>query len=875
MAAGNDDPTRTARDTSDAAVDPALDATLPSPGNTPVSARFSADETGLKPGARVGRYVVGDRLGAGGMGVVFQARDPDLDRELAIKIVLPQASGARAQERLLAEARAMAKLRHPAVVPVFDVGTTDHGVYVVMPLVAGGTLHDWLRAERRPWRAVLDKFLGAGRGLAAAHAAGLVHRDFKPRNVLLGEAGEALVADFGLAAETIPPPEDGAPGRSPQATSVAGTHGYMAPEQARGEALDARADQYSFCVSLWEGLHGERPDDAETRTRGALPVLPASRGIPSIPADRRGAPAWLLAAVARGFSPTAERRWPSMTALLAHLEARLRRPRRIAIGVGTIALVGGVAAVALVPSGDATPGCDDPRARLTGIWDASTRRRVEAAFAASKVAFADQTLARVLPALDGYAERWRTMHVAACTATHVERTQSADLLDRRMVCLDRRLGALGALAGAWSRDVSPTVVRRATDAVTALPSLGDCADTERLLAARPLPADLRTRARIAELERELDAVAALHWTDVGAPQLARARSAVAAARATEHLPLVARALEVAIVAERDAGEAVEPLLRELTRVAAETQDDHRAASAWADLLSELSERGSHFTEARALEPVAEAALVRAGSPPQLVFRFRMNAAARAITVGEHETALEQARLALAAAPTARARALANSLMAKVVRAKDGPAAARASATASLREHETVYGPDHPSTADAALLLAQIEADAGNLHDAERLTRRALTTQLRDAGTDSYDLALTQRTLGGILTDLGRYADARAAVEAAVAILEKLDHERSLALLAETIGLRARCSLAEGRRDDAIQDLERAEPMCRRLECPLQETLQMDLGTSLVAAGRDRARAVALVRAARKGWAKKGDTNEVKAAEVWLERHERR
>jgi serine/threonine protein kinase len=171
-------------------------------------------------GKRVGRYVLDEPIGHGGMGVVYRARDPQLDRELAIKVVLPQASDLRAQDRLLGEARAMAKLRHPSVVPVFDVGATEHGVYVVMPLVGGGTLRDWL-ARPRPWREVATRFLAAGRGLAAAHAVGLVHRDFKPHNVLVDEHGAVAVADFGLASEAAPAPADGSPRQG--VSSIAGT----------------------------------------------------------------------------------------------------------------------------------------------------------------------------------------------------------------------------------------------------------------------------------------------------------------------------------------------------------------------------------------------------------------------------------------------------------------------------------------------------------------------------------------------------------------------------------------------------------------------------------------------------------------------------
>ncbi|MBK9030082.1 MAG: serine/threonine protein kinase [Myxococcales bacterium] len=188
----------------------------------------------LTAGATIGRYEVRGVLGAGGMGVVYRAFDPELGRELAIKVVTPGTTSGKAQDRLLDEARAMAKLRHAHIVPVFDVGSTAAGVYIVMPLYSGGTLHDWLHGQKRPWREVVERFVAAGQGLVAAHAAGLIHRDFKPKNVFLGDAGEPLVGDFGLAAPTASLPGDPTTSGTATTSTIAGTPAYMAPEQAAG-----------------------------------------------------------------------------------------------------------------------------------------------------------------------------------------------------------------------------------------------------------------------------------------------------------------------------------------------------------------------------------------------------------------------------------------------------------------------------------------------------------------------------------------------------------------------------------------------------------------------------------------------------------------
>ncbi len=310
----------------------------------------------LGPGARVGRHVLEALLGAGGMGVVYRARDPQLDRVVAVKLVRSRAGGDSGRARLLREAQAMAKLHHVNVVPIFDVGTAGDDVYVVMPLLEGGTLGSWVRAAPRAWHAVLDRFVAAGRGLVAAHAAGLVHRDFKPDNVLLGGDGEIQVADFGIARFEHDAPRSGEGPAAELASleltrtgDLLGTPAYMAPEQLRGEASDARADQFSFCVALWEGLFDERPfSPGDARGPAALAALLASieAGKPATPTGRE-VPAWLREILARGLRMRAEERWPSMAALLAAIAGHRRGPRRpLVIGVIAAAVVLAGAALA-------------------------------------------------------------------------------------------------------------------------------------------------------------------------------------------------------------------------------------------------------------------------------------------------------------------------------------------------------------------------------------------------------------------------------------------------------------------------------------------------------------------------------------------------
>jgi len=295
----------------------------------------------------VGRYELGDAVGTGGMGVVYRAHDPDLDRALAIKVV--HAGDASSGARLLREARAMAQLRHPNVVPIFDVGPAQGAVFVAMPLLEGGTLRDWLHSGARTFGEILDRFVAAGRGLAAAHAAGLVHRDFKPENVLLGRGGETQVSDFGivcLAGDEVAPSTSASTLASDTLTKtgdILGTPAYMAPEQLHGRPSDARADQFSFCVALWEGIYGERPF-AVQHTGPADPIrtrLDAIAAGPVLPAPRRDRPTWIAPVLARGLEADPDRRWPTMAALLDAIAARRtprRWPWRLAVGAGFTAI---------------------------------------------------------------------------------------------------------------------------------------------------------------------------------------------------------------------------------------------------------------------------------------------------------------------------------------------------------------------------------------------------------------------------------------------------------------------------------------------------------------------------------------------------------
>jgi serine/threonine protein kinase len=285
----------------------------------------------LEPGTKVGRYVLGAALGMGGMGVVYTARDPDLNRDVAIKLLRPELSRTdpEATRRIVREAQAMARVSHPNVVSVFDVGTVDDGqVFIAMERIAGKNLREWLATPRTPAQ-ILEVFIGAGRGLVAAHNAGMVHRDFKPDNVLIDHEGRARVTDFGLAFDQSD--QQAIEVSAESATRpIVGTPAYMAPEQHAGANIDPRTDQFSFALTLYEALYGRRPFSGKSREELATAVLDGK--LEPAPAGTR-VPSSLHAILQRALSVKPGDRYTSMADLLRALgRDRGRRPRQVAIG---------------------------------------------------------------------------------------------------------------------------------------------------------------------------------------------------------------------------------------------------------------------------------------------------------------------------------------------------------------------------------------------------------------------------------------------------------------------------------------------------------------------------------------------------------------
>jgi tetratricopeptide (TPR) repeat protein/predicted Ser/Thr protein kinase len=488
-----------------------------------------APDAPLDRGMFVGRYVVLDVLGSGGMGVVYCAYDPELNRKVALKLMQASADGSSGgQGRMVREAQALARLSHPNVVAVYDVGSLGERVFVAMELVEGTTLGEWAASGKRSWREIVAMFADAGRGLAAAHAAGIVHRDFKPGNVLVGSDGRARVLDFGLArAADDPrglssddiassPPRDALGETLTQVGAIVGTPVYMPPEAQRGEAVSPQGDQFSFCVALYEALYGVRPFEA-------LLVADELPEIPPPPADSN-VPLWLRRVVVRGLAFRPADRFASMDELLAALAADPgRRRRRIAVvaAASLLAVAAGAGGLAWRAHVLAAERAADPcaaAAPLAGKWDDPTRERLHGLF--RKRQMPDDSFDRTALALDTIAKRWLDARGHACAETREAHAQPEAVLLLRLSCLDRQTDELGALLALYG-DADAASLGQLARAVYRLPAPVTCADPRTLAFFEPPPPHLRDR--LAEMHRRFLAARALKLAmkkDDAAAQLA-------------------------------------------------------------------------------------------------------------------------------------------------------------------------------------------------------------------------------------------------------------------------------------------------------------------------------------------------------------------
>jgi len=739
----------------------------------------------LSPGERVGRFVIERVLGEGGMGVVYAAADEQLKRRVAIKLISEGKSGANAErnERLLREAQAVAQLSHPNVVSVFDVGHERGEPYVAMEYVDGGTLGDWLEAEQRSWRDIVRMFVQAGRGLSAAHAAGIIHRDFKPSNVLIAD-GRARVVDFGLARPLGRPMSERVEARSGAGVGLAssveseastltlpgevlGTPRYMSPEQRAGKEVDVRTDQYSFCVALYEALRGGPPGREDEDERVAH------------------VPARVDAALQRGLEIDPTKRYPTMDDLLAELGREPVPLLRRAVLVAAVLVAGGGVAFGLWWRGHDAHVCEGARDHLQGVWDETRRAEVRAAFDATGRSYADRAFEVVAERLDAFADAWVEMRTQACEATRVRGEQSADLLDRRMACLDRKLGMVrGLTEGLAGADAK--LVDDALAAISRLPALAPCADREALLAAVPLPDDRAERERVLALRKELDRADGI----AAAGRYREASKALEAvleqAMTLDYAPLRAEALVAAGTVYGDADEyaKAEKTLRLGVTEAARAKDDKLAAQAWIQLMMAVGYRLNRVDEGLSMLTPAEAAVIRAGDDDSLHGVLLRATGVLLTQKGRFAEAEERfrdayTRVVRAEGPKTRHAvvildSLANSLadQGKLTEASEHYERA-------LALKEGLLGPDHPIVATTLDNAGTVLADMGQFEKALAFHRRALRIWETVHGEDSLWTASCLHNMGVALSALGKYQEAEDSYRRVIAISDKLFGPKNL------------------------------------------------------------------------------------------------
>ena len=791
-----------------------------------------ADESRLGRGDVVGRYMVLEGLGEGGMGVVYRAFDPELDRTIALKLLRTEADADAQTTRIYREAQAMARLTHPNVVTVYDVGRDGKRVFIAMELVEGATLSSWLADEPRSSDTILDVFVSAGRGLAAAHVAGLVHRDFKPDNVLVGRDGRILVTDFGLARgeadgsleQSVEPvsADELVSGRvlSSKLTrtgAILGTPAYMAPEQFRGAEVEPATDQFSFCIALYEALFGERPFPGDKPGAVALAVTTGERR--ALPrqteiSDR------VIEAIDRGLRLEPAERWPTMELLLAELQpdppGRRRRITMLGLAGGALGLVGLLAFFAYDSGGP----CKGSEERMEAVWSGPRASAVRGAFERANVPMADTIGDRAIELLDAYAESWVATQIDACEATRVRGEQSDELLDLRTGCLQRRLDEMEAAAAVLVRPDSE-VIANALDVVARIQPIETCNDVAALRADTPLPTDPDTRARIQTISAHVDRSYMLVAAGRYDRALIEAEQAVALAEEVGYLPATARAygqLGVAYGRLEDVDRARAAYLRAWWGgIEVGADDDAAAAALGLSLLSrtheeavEWVEHGKAFARRDTVAPHLQLELTKAEASAHhriedndRAIGLLREVIAMAESIESAKVVAAQATVQLAGiqrqtgrldaslATFERARTLATKIygashplfadidrgMATTLLMKGETTAALEHARRAARDTRDAYGAQSMVTARAQLEVAIVLHKHGEFDESQDRFARGIALIEALVGP-SEELAAALSNWGGTLDELGRFDEAVEKHRRALAAVESLADPRS-------------------------------------------------------------------------------------------------
>jgi tetratricopeptide (TPR) repeat protein/tRNA A-37 threonylcarbamoyl transferase component Bud32 len=877
---------------------------------------------------QLGRYVVLGKLGRGGMGTVLEAFDRTLDRRVALK-VLHRDLDEEHTTRLLREAQALAKLSHPHVVQVYEVGEANGQAFIAMELVQGRSLRKWIARDPRPgWRECVQVYVQAGEGLAAAHARGLVHRDFKPGNAVIDEEGRVRVLDFGLARRA----EDAeATTTNAQASvdvsaleqsltrpgALVGTPAYMAPEQLQGLEADARSDQFGYCVALYEALYGGRP--FEGSSMAALQVSMISGRVRSVPKGT-DVPASLRAVVLRGLAIDPAQRWPSMDALLVELRRAVSPRRRgwlgLGVAVGLVAMGIGIAQYAKVGF-----RCEGASAQLEGIWDDERRQAVRDAILGTELSYAPDTWERVAQGLDEYASAWADEHTEVCEATSVRQEQSPEVMDLRMECLRERRVVLREAVSVLAQ-ADATRVKNAVELVTSLPGLARCDDVEALRAELPPPEDPEVAAQVEALRERLAQTRTLRKAGDYREALAVAEPLVEQAAVLGYAPLSTEALlersnawdlvgryaeaeqdaeqAYLLAAEHGHARVAASAVTHLAWVVGRRQARHEAGLQWGKTALALA-RGRQLeptVEGRVLEVVGnvlteqgkqEQALdcfrrslaikEKALGPDHLDVAFSLNGVGKVLwSQGKLDEALVHARRVLAIREQALGPghpSVANALghVGAVLDAQGKLDEALAHARRALEIGEQALGPDHPYLANWLDNVGNALSQQGELAQALPHFERALAIREQALGPAHAEVAFSHDSIGHVLGLRGQLAEAQTHYERGLAIREQALGPRHPDVAMSLVGS-AWVALQKQDAEAARAPAERAVSILEASEVPPYRLAEARFLLAQ-ALGPDRSeRAGELARQARDAYLALGDVRQVDLAKVeaWLAEH---
>ena len=798
-----------------------------------------------RPGGTVGRYHLIQLVGRGGMGEVYAAHDPELDRKIAIKIMradtLPNDVEA---QRMMREAQSIAKLSHPNLVTVYDVGTEGHRVFVAMELIEGDTVAAWLDRKRRSRDEILRVFIAAGRGLAAAHRAGIIHRDFKPQNVMVAADGAVRVMDFGLAAlrQTLHGPKAQ---RITRIGSILGTPLYMSPEQLCGQSVDPRADQFGFCVALYEALYGERPFSGENFAELRAAVLDG-RPRPAPLSSR--VPARLRAILLRGLSVVPGKRYPDMETLLKALEQftvrRLGLGRMLAIGAAAGGLAFGLAfgAVWQLHGGTRVSSrCAGPPAKLASAWptaaDAPRRAEIRTAFmAAGNVPDARERFERASQSLDNYANAWTGSYRQYCEAADTGDSDARDAAALRMGCLDQRAVRLAALAETFAH-ADAKIVRKSVAATLALPALDSCADA-RTLKNIVLPSDPALRERVQSLRDRLATLWATAASGHDWQALKPMGALVDEARAAGHDPLLAEALIVyARIRSPFDPEGAEAVYEEAFKRGEAIHNDELAAEAAIQLITITGAVDHHFDTGERWARVADTTVER-GVPLRLRGSFLNNRGT-------------------------------------LFAAKGAWRLAEADFTAAVAIRRQALGAAHPDLAASMINQAKAVLVLDDPKRALEIANKAFAIAAAFFPAESYEVGAARLVRGQSLIALDRVGEAGAEMQAVADTFERVlgrDHP----FLADPMTGLGEIALAEHRPSEAQGLLERAWEIrsTHTTDGGIREETAFRLAQAIwEAAPADRKHAVELAAEARDGYGDIPDmASRLALVNRWLSEH---